>query len=55
MAFAKPSSVLRAAFFFSGDSAGVTGGVGAAGLALMVVVLGFLSCEDEDLPEASLP
>jgi hypothetical protein len=29
MASAKPPSVLRAAFYFSGDPAGVTGDVGA--------------------------
>jgi hypothetical protein len=34
---------------------GGTGGVGAAGLALfLVVVLGFLASEDEDLPKVSL-
>jgi hypothetical protein len=52
MASAKPSSVLRAALFFSGDPVGVTGSVGAVGLALLAEVLGFLSCEDEGLPEA---
>jgi hypothetical protein len=35
--------IIRAVFFFSGDPIGVTGSVGAAGLALMVAVLGFLS------------
>jgi hypothetical protein len=42
--------MICAAFFFSGDPVGLTGGVGVAGLALLVAVLGFLSCEDEDLP-----
>lgn len=47
--------MIRAAVFFPGDSAGGTGGVGAAGLALfLVAVLGFLASEDEDLPEVSL-
>jgi hypothetical protein len=40
--------MIRAAFLFFGDLAGVTSGVGAAGLALLVEVLGFLSCDDED-------
>jgi hypothetical protein len=52
MASAKPSSVFRAALFFPGDPAGMTGGMGAAGLAIMVKVLGFLSYEDKDLSEA---
>jgi hypothetical protein len=52
IALAKPSSVLRAALFFCGDPVGVTGGVGAAGQAIMVAVIGFLFCKDEDLSEA---
>jgi hypothetical protein len=47
--------MIRAATLFPGDPAGGIGGVGAADLALFfVAVLGFLACEDEDLPEVSL-
>ena len=47
--------MIRVAILFHGDPAGEIDGVGAADLALfLVVVLGFLACEDEDLPEVSL-
>jgi hypothetical protein len=55
MSSPKPSSVLHAALFFSGDPARVTSGVGAARLAFMVAVLGFLSCEEEEDLSAAYP
>ncbi|KAK1662599.1 hypothetical protein QYE76_050758 [Lolium multiflorum] len=47
--------MIRVAVLFLGDPAGGIGGVRAANLALfLVAVLGFLACEDEDLPEVGL-
>ena len=47
--------MIRVAVLFLGDPAGGIGGVGAADLALFfVAVLGFLACDDEDLPEVGL-